>query len=353
MKREDWLKLTREAPIDPGLPICDPHHHLWDYPDELPEDRVPVFARQTRHYLLKELLADTAAGHKIVKTVFMECNSMYRKSGPQELRWIGETEFVQGIAAQSESGLYGDTEVAAGIVGFVDLTLGDAAAPVLEAHAAASPNRFRGIRHISTWDAANNLTSRSRISNLLSDGNFRRGFSKLRDRALSFDAWLYHTQLGELVDLAQAFPDTQIILNHIGGPLGIGTYVGRRDEVFQEWKKGISALSTCPNVAIKLGGIGMPIMGFGWHERPRPPNSIELADGMAPFLSWCVEKFGSQRCMFESNFPVDKRSYSYGVLWNAFKRLSRGFSPTERAALFHDTAVRVYRLAWPMVGSGV
>ena len=340
----DWLGLTKEEALEPDLPICDPHHHLWDYPDRLPEDKVPVFARLFRHYLLPELLDDIGGGHNIVRTVFMECNSMYRKGGPQDLRWVGETEFVQGIAAQSESGLYGSTEVAAGIVGFVDLTLGDAAAPVLEAQVAASPNRFRGIRHISTWDAANNLTSRSRIPNLLSDANFRRGFANLRKYALSFDAWLYHTQLGELADLAAAFPDTQIVLNHIGGPLGIGTYAGKRDAVFEEWKKGIAALSTRPNVAIKLGGMGMPIMGFGWHERPRPPTSVELASGMAPYLTWCIERFGPERCMFESNFPVDKRSYSYTVLWNAFKRFAESFSPRDRSALFHDTAVRVYRL---------
>ena len=343
-QHQDWLDLTKEEAIEPEIPICDPHHHLWDYPDNLPDDRVPVFAKQPRHYLLKELLDDTSGGHKIVKTVFMECNSMYRKGGPQEVRWVGETEFVQGIAAQSESGNYGETLAAAGIVGFVDLTLGEAAGAVLEAQIAASPNRFRGIRHISTWDEANNLTSRSRVPRLLSDGNFRRGFAKLRTLGLSFDAWLYHTQLGELAELAKAFPDTQVILNHIGGPLGIGTYAGKRNEVFQAWKKGIAELSLCPNVAVKLGGMGMPIMGFGWHERQRAPNSVELSEGMAPYLSWCLEKFGPQRCMFESNFPVDKKSFSYTVLWNAFKRFSRGFSAGDRAALFHDTAVRVYRL---------
>ncbi len=342
-QQRNWLELTKEDALEPDLPICDPHHHLWDYPDNLPEDKVPVFARQPRHYLLPDILEDIG-GHNIVKTVFMECNSMYRKSGPQELRWVGETEFVQGIAAQSASGLYGDAEVAAGIVGFVDLTLGDAAGPVLEAQLAASPNRFRGIRHISTWDAANNLTSRSRIPNLLSESKFRQGFAKLHNYGLSFDAWLYHTQLGELSDLAKAFPGTQIVLNHIGGPLGLGTYAGKRDAVFQDWTKGIAELSECPNVAIKLGGMGMPIMGFGWHERQKPPTSTELAEGMAPYLSWCIDKFGPNRCMFESNFPVDKKSYSYSVLWNGFKRFSSRFSRQERATLFHDTAVRIYRL---------
>jgi len=341
---EAWLRLTREDPIDPDIPICDPHHHLWDYPDDLPENRVPTYARHVRHYLLKELLEDTGGGHNIEQTVFMECSSMYRKYGPQELRPVGETEFVQGIAAQSASGQYGNTAVAAGIVGFADLTLGSGAAPVLESHIAASRERFRGIRYISTWDASKDIDSRVATPKLLSDPKFREGFACLHRYNLSFDAWLYHPQLMDLVDLARAFPDTPIILNHIGGPLGVGPYAGKREEVFQDWKRGIAALSTCPNVAVKLGGLGLPRSGFGWHERPRPPNSAELAEAMAPYYRWCIDQFGVDRCMFESNFPVDKMSYSYTVIWNAFKRISKDFSPRDKAALFHDTAVRVYRL---------
>ena len=147
---ESWLRLTKEKPLEPDLPICDPHHHLWDYPDYFPESRVRESARPIRHYLLEHLLKDTAGGHNIVQTVFMECGSMYKKDGPQELRPIGETEFVQGIAAQSASGQYGNTAVAAGIVGFADLTLGSAVAPVLEAHIAVSQSRFRGIRFTTT-----------------------------------------------------------------------------------------------------------------------------------------------------------------------------------------------------------
>jgi L-fuconolactonase len=343
-QHEAWLSLTKEEAIEPELPICDPHHHLWDYPDKLTEGDVPVFAREPRHYLLNDLLDDIDGGHNILKTVFLECNAMYRRGGPAELRWVGETEFVNGIAAQANSGLYGKTEVAAGIVGFADLTLGEGVARTLEAHIAAAPNRFRGIRHISTWDEANNLTSRSRIPNLLADSTFRRGFSKLQTYGLSFDAWLYYTQIHELTDLAKAYPYTQIVLNHIGGPLAIGTYAGKRDEVFHDWRHAIATLGTCPNVAIKLGGMGMPIMGFGWNERPTPPNSQEMAEGMAPYLTWAIEKFGPGRCMFESNFPVDKRSYSYTVLWNAFKRFSKSFSRDDRASLFHSTATKVYRL---------
>ena len=342
---EEWLKLTKEEPIDPGLPICDPHHHLWDYPVELPENRVRESARHWRHYLLKELLDDILKGHNIRQTVFIECGAMYKKDGPPELRCIGETEFVQGIAAQSASGLYGDTAVAGGIIGFADLTLGSAVAPVLEAQIAASPNRFRGIRYISTWDASPSISSRVKTPNVLSDPKFREGYACLNKYNLSFEAWLYHPQLPDLIDLARTFPDTLIVLNHIGGPIGIGPYAGKRQAVFQAWKRGIAGLAACPNAVVKLGGLGMPFTGFGWHERSTPPNSAELASAMAPYFNWCIEKFGPDRCMFESNFPVDKRSYSYTVIWNAFKRIVEDFSPGERAALFHDTAVKVYRLA--------
>jgi predicted TIM-barrel fold metal-dependent hydrolase len=257
---------------------------------------------------------------------------------------VGETEFVQSIATQSESGQYGNTRVAAGIVGFADLTLGTAVKPVLEAHIAAGKGRFRGIRHSAAWDASPDTRSSANIPKLLLDSQFRDGFACLQEYDLSFDTWLYHPQLMELVNLAKAFPDTPIILDHIGGPLGIGPCIGKREEVLQNWKSGITALATCSNVIVKLGGLGMPICGFGWHERATPPSSAELADAMAPYYYWCIEHFGVDRCMFESNFPVDKISYSYTLMWNAFKRISRDFSPHDQSALFHDTAARVYRL---------
>jgi len=210
---------------------------------------------------------------------------------------------------------------------------------------AASRNRFRGIRHISAWDANTDIRSyRNPPKGLLLDPKFREGFACLQKYGLSFDAWLYHPQLMELVDLARTFPDTPIIVDHIGGPLGIGPYAEKREEVFEEWKHGIAVLATCPNVVVKLGGLGMPLCGFGWNERSTPPGSAELAETMIPYYHWCIEQFGVDRCMFESNFPVDKISYSYAVLWNAFKRVSKGFSPEDRAALFHDTAVKAYRL---------
>lgn len=329
-QRETWLRSTNEEPLEPDLPICDSHHHLWDYPDSFPENRIELAARPMRHYLLSHLLEDIAGGHNIVQTVFMECGSMYKKDGPQELRPIGETEFVQGIAAQSWSGQYGNTAVAAGIIGWADLMLGREVARVLEAHLAASGSRFRGIRF--------------RDANLFSDPKLRQGFALLRKYNLSFDSFLYYNQLPSLIDLARAFPETIIILDHIGTPLDIGPNSNKRDLVFQEWKKNIKVLSTCPNVNVKLGGLGMPMSGFNWDKRAVPINSIEMAEAVAPYYLWCIEQFGVRRCMFESNFPVDKLAYSYTVVWNAFKRIVKGCSSEEKASLFYDTAVRVYRL---------
>ncbi len=338
-EREAWLALTIEDAIEPDLPICDPHHHLW-------LNRPDARDQYGGCYLLEELLKDIEGGHHIVQTVFIECKSMYRKAGPQEMQPVGETEFVQDITALSASGQYGTTAVAAGIVGFADLTLGAAVAPVLEAHVEAGRDRFRGIRHSAVWDASPEMASLRGFSprGLLLDPKFREGFACLQKYNISYEAWLYHPQLMELVELARAFPDTSIILNHIGGLLGIGPYTRKHDEMPQEWKHGIATLSTCPNVVVKLGGLGMSRCGFGWYERAIPPTSAELAEAMTPYYLWCIEQFGVDRCMFESNFPVDKISYSYTVIWNAFKRICRDFSPEDRAALFHDTAVRVYRL---------
>jgi L-fuconolactonase len=320
-----------EDVLEPDRPIYDPHHHLWDHPG--------------RRYLLDELLTDLGSGHNVVATVFVECMSMYRANGPQEMRPVGETEFVNGVAAMSASGGFGKTRVASGIVSFADLALGEQVGAVLDAHLAASP-RFRGIRHAAGWEASDQV--RNSHTNpppaLLGDERFRRGFAELAPRGLTFDAWLYHPQLPELTDLAKAFPDTTIILDHFGGPLGIGPYAGRRAEVFSVWKTAIRALADCPNVVVKLGGLVMPLNGFRFHKREQPIGSIELAEATRDWYLHTIECFGVERCMFESNFPVDKVSVSYRVLWNSFKRLTANFSAAERAALFHDTAARVYRL---------
>ena len=335
-KNYDWLAQTVETALEPDLPICDPHHHLWDQ----------NVARTASRYLIDEIVADVTAGHNIVSTVFIECGAMFKKDGPEELRPIGETEFVNGIAAMSASGLYGKTRIAAGIIGTANLRLGDRVGAVLDAQIAAGGGRFRGIRLGAAWDP--NPAVPSHRTNpgqgLLLRDDFRTGFKQLAPRKLTFEAWLYHHQIPDVTSLARAFPDTTIILNHFGGPLGVGPYAGRAKDIFAEWKKSISEVATCPNVVAKLGGINMEINGFGWHERSRPPGSQELCDATRHYYDFTIEKFGVDRCMFESNFPVDMASCSYTVLWNSYKRLTAKFSAAERAKLFHDTAARVYRL---------
>ena len=320
---------TDEAPLEPDLPICDPHHHLWRRPNN--------------PYLLHDFLRDACGGHRIVSSVAVECGAMYREKGPPELRPVGETEFLEGIASENARA-DNDTAVAAGIVAYADLSLGDDVAGVLEAHREASPTRLRGIRYSTMWDASDSFRSVPRPG-LLRDNAVRKGFACLQPLGLSFDAWLYHPQIADLVDLARAFPDVPIILDHIGGPLGLGPYEDRRDEVFQAWSADITALSSCPNVVLKLGGVGSLRSGYDWHQRTPKPGSAELAEAMRPYFEFCIEKFGAGRCMFESNFPVDRISYSYVSVWNAFKLIARGCSDAERDALFHDTAVRVYGLA--------
>ena len=331
MEPAAWLAQVQEDILEPELPICDPHHHLWDH-------------AQSR-YLLDELLADVDSGHNVVSTVFMECAAMYRAGGPDALRPLGETEFVNGIAAMSASGGYGEGRMCAAIVGFVDLTLGAAAGDALDAHMAAS-GRFRGIRHASGWDASDAVRNShtNPTQGLLADETFRAGFRELGKRGLTFDAWLYHTQLPELVDLARSFPHQPIVLDHFGGPLGIGPYEGRRAEILEQWKVDVAALAECPNVVAKLGGLVMPINGFGFHKRDKPATSDELVAATRDYYLHMIDCFGPDRCMFESNFPVDKQSCSYPVLWNSFKKIAAECSASEKAALFHDTAVRVYRV---------
>ena len=331
MEPAAWLAQVQEDILEPELPICDPHHHLWDH-------------AQSR-YLLDELLADVDSGHNVVSTVFMECAAMYRAGGPDALRPLGETEFVNGIAAMSASGGYGEGRMCAAIVGFVDLTLGAAAGDALDAHMAAS-GRFRGIRHASGWDASDTVRNShtNPTQGLLADETFRAGFRELGKRGLTFDAWLYHTQIPELVDLARSFPHQPIVLDHFGGPLGIGPYEGRRAEIFERWKTDVAALAECPNVVAKLGGLVMPINGFGFHKRDKPATSDALVAATRDYYLHMIDCFGPDRCMFESNFPVDKQSCSYPVLWNSFKKIAAGCSASEKAALFHDTAVRVYRV---------
>ena len=330
----DWLALTQESTLEPELPICDPHHHFWDLrPQSIPYSR----------YLIHELIADINSGHNVRSTVFVEARSMYRADGPAELRSVGEVEFVQGLAAASASGVYGPSRAAAAIVGHADLKLGDGVEPVLEALQAASPNRFKGIRHNVTWSPDPALENRE-TEGILSNESFRTGARVLAQKGLSLDTMLSFPQLPELADFAKAVPNLTIILNHMGGVNRVGIYANREDEVMATWREGIATVAACPNVMVKLGGMGMPRWGFGWHARTNPIGSEELAEAMSPWKTYCIEQFGPDRCMLESNFPPDKVSFSYNVMYNAFKRLSQGYTATERAAMFHDTASRVYHI---------
>jgi predicted TIM-barrel fold metal-dependent hydrolase len=328
-----WLARTAPEPVlDPELAIVDTHHHLWD---------LPGF-----RYLLDELVADLATGHKVVATVFNECHAMYRAQGPKEMAPVGEVEFCAGIAAMSDSGGYGPTRINAGIVGFADLSLGDQVAPVLEAMISAGGGRFKGVRHAAGWDEdpviGNSHTSPG--PGLYLRPEMREGLRRLTSYGLSLDAWVFHPQLADAVALARAVPEANIVMCHMGGPLGYGRYGGRQDEVFRIWRAGIAELARCPNVSIKLGGIMMRLAAYDYGKQPTPPPSETLARLWGPYASTCIELFGPDRCMVESNFPVEKMGVSYGSLWNTLKRIAAGASPTEKAAIFSGTANRVYRL---------
>jgi L-fuconolactonase len=331
----DWLALTQEPVLEPDLPICDPHHHFWDFRI----GRIPY-----QRYLLHELMADVGSGHDIRSTVFIEARAMYRAAGPAEMKSVGEVEFVQGLAAASASGLYGPCRAAATIVGHADLKLGERVEPVLDALQAASPNRFKGIRHIVTWDADPRVESREK-EGVLSLSEFRAGAKVLARKGLLLDTICCFPQLPEMVAFARAVPDLPIIINHLGGLNRTGPFAGKDGEVMPAWRAGMADLAKCPNVLLKLGGMGMPRFGFDWHLRDTPVGSEELAAQIAPLMDYCIEQFGPDRCMFESNFPVDKVSFSYPVLFNAFKRYSKAYSASERATLFHDIAMRAYRIA--------
>lgn len=330
--RNEWLNLRTEDVLAPDIPIVDAHHHLWDRPGA--------------RYLFPEYLDDVNSGHKIIASIYAQCRSMYRSSGPVEMRPVGEVEFVNGVAAQSASGLYGDFRACAAIVGFADLTLGAKVAPVLAALDRAGGDRLRGIRNTTAWHADQAIRSNPHPPppGLLSSSGFRQGVRCLSQENLSLDVWAYHTQLDEVIDLARQNIDVPLILDHVGGPLGLGPYAGQRDAVFADWKAKLSELAALPHVTVKLGGLGMKTTGFTFHERPQPPGSPELAEAWKPYILTCIDLFGPDRCMFESNFPVDKGMFSYLILWNTFKRIVESFTFSEKMALFSGTASRVYRL---------
>ena len=343
-----------EPILEPDLPIVDPHHHLWDRSARLLEALPSTghgfeeIIRRAPRYLLDELLADVASGHRVRATVFLECGAMYRASGPEPLRCVGETEFVNGVAAMTASGLYGDVRACAGIVAHADLRMGAAVEEVLRAHESAAPDRFRGIRQSASWDEDPGVLGplAGRVpAGLYLDRKFREGFAVLERLGLSFDAWLLEPQLGELIDLARAFPGTTIVLDHVGTPLGIAAYAGKREARFAAWRESVRALAECPNAVVKLGGLAMPFAGFATFDATPRASSEALGSDWRPYLETCIEAFGASRCMFESNFPVDRLGCDYATLWNAFKRIAARCSSDEKSALFAGTAARVYRLS--------
>ena len=331
-----WHAGTRETVVDPELPIIDPHHHLRE--------------GDSGRYHLPELAEDLAGGHNVLATVFIDSQTRYRTDGPELLRPVGETDFVIASLAAEQGRAPAQRSPCAGIVGMLDLTHGAEVRRGLEAHIAAGAGRFRGIRDPLMWDAGDiNYGVRRPPPDRMKEPRFRAGFAQLAPLGMTFDAWLFHPQLPLLTELARSYPATNIVLNHIGAPLGVGPYSDHRAEVFALWRASLAQLARCSNVVVKLGGLGMLFFGFGFHLRDTPPSSDELAAAWRPYIEACIEAFGPRRCMFESNFPVDKQSCSYTVLWNAFKKITADYSADEKAAMFFGTANRIYRLG---IGTG-
>jgi predicted TIM-barrel fold metal-dependent hydrolase len=325
-----WLDQVEEPVIDAERPIVDPHHHMWRHP--------------TKPYLLEQLWADTGSGHNVTATMFMECGAEYRTGGPEHLRSVGETEFVAAQADEAaKDPAKAQIEV---IISWADLR-SDKLDETLDAHAEAAGGRFRGIRQRAPYDPAlegDTPSSSEPNPQLYRDPGFLEGLRHLGQRGFTFDFWCFHVQIPEVTLAARAAPDTAIIFDHFGGPLGIGPYKGRRDEYFEEWKLHVAELAECPNVFAKIGGMAMTINGFGWDKRNRPATSDELVTAQRKWYAHMIECFGPERCMFESNFPMDRQLISYPVLWNAFKKIAAPFSDTEKDALFQGTARRVYGL---------
>jgi len=327
-----WLERHREAIIEPELAIVDAHHHIWDEPG--------------KPYLLDDLLVDLDSGHHIVATVFVQCHYAYREQGPEHLRPVGETLAIEAVRREALR-RRPQARACAAIVGFADMLADEAKLEeLLEAHLAASPDHFRGVRQSVARDShfPDGIVLRAAPAGMLADARFRRGLAQVAARGLSFDLLLYHEQIPELTALAHSMEQATIILDHYGCPLGVGHYRSRTKETFAQWQRDIVQLAACPNVHIKLGGLGMIIMGAEYHLGATPPSSVDLANAWRPYVETAVNAFGTQRCLFESNFPVDKAMFSYTVLWNAFKRLSSGASASEKADLFRNNAARLYRL---------
>lgn len=340
--------MTEEI-IEPDLPIIDPHHHLWDLRPlvpSFPEPHHPFIdaVAGAAYYTFDELYEDTHSGHNIVGTVFMECGAFYDAARDDAMKPVGEVEFVNGVAAQGASGLYGDYRPCAAIMGHADMHLGDGVKPVLEALQAAGGERFKGVRQTAAWDADPDVLGSPfpRVEKRYVADDFREGFKAFTEFGLVFDAWLLEPQLGDFLDLAKAYPDQQFVLDHCGTPLNIASYHGKLHEHFDRWRHSIHAIAECENVTIKLGGLAMAFCGLPDKGPAAGFNSEDLAAMWRPYIETCIEAFGADRAMFESNYPVDRWGASYPVLWNAFKRLAIGASDDEKHKLFAGTAARIY-----------
>ncbi len=325
--REDWLAKSTEEPIERNRRIIDPHHHFFAQTTEFP------------HYDLEQLREDIG-GHNVEKTVYLQCWEGYRTDGPEDMKCVGETEWVDGIAARARKQPQA-TQIAA-MMGTTELR-SPRAREILEAHCAAS-ELFRGIRQIAAWDTSDVLFVMEGVTHpdLYGEPDFRAGFAVLTEMGLRFDAWHYHPQTPHLTALAREFPDTPIVLDHLGTPCGIGQYAGREEEVYRQWAADLSELARCPNVMVKLGGLAMPWNGFHFDQGAEPPTSDELVAKWERYFHHAIDQFGPERCMFESNFPVDKCGTTYAVLWNAYKKMAARYSEAEKDSLFRGTAARFY-----------
>lgn len=332
----DWhLRAERSKALEPDLPIVDCHHHLFGTPAD-------------RHfYQMEDLQGDLASGHHIIGTVYVEAyESGWHKTGPARMRPVGEVEMVAEVTETHQSDGERNCRIAAGIVGYADLELGSAVSDVLEAERVAAKGRLRGIRYRAAWDGGHiaGVHPSQPRPHLLADPRFREGVSCVASAGLSFDTWIYHTQIQELLDLADSCPDVTIVICHLASPIGIGEYGQSISQTFKEWSGGIVELARRPNLRMKLGGLGMPLFGFGFEDNVQPACAYHLLDTWRPYLETCIAAFGTKRCMFESNFPVDKQSCSYVELWNAYKLFTRDYSLHERADLFYRSACATYNL---------
>ena len=335
---KDWLSQVSEETLDREINIIDPHHHLWPGPS-----RTDGVSAENR-YLLEDFWQATESGHKVTKTVFVECGQGYFESGSEAMQPVGETKFVQEVSEQAKANK--SKAQIEGIVGHVDMMLGSSAKEILEAHIEMGKGKFKGIRHGASWDESKEIRNShsTPIRHIYLNNEFQKGIEQLDALNLTMDAWNYHTQIKELLELSKIFPNLKIVQNHLGGPLGIGPYANKHEEIFPEWRDSISELSEQRNVYMKLGGLAMPINGWGWHKREKPASSQELFDSHGKYYLHAIKSFGPERCMFESNFPVDKRSISYHVLWNGFKKLTQDFNQKDKDNLFCNTAAEFYSL---------